>query len=358
MPIFQCTVYEQEGPTSYHETRYPRLSNLPQHLALGDKLAALENGEQALVVSSGMAAITTTLLTVLRSGDHVLVQRGVYGGTHDFLTGDLGDFGIAHDFIDGDDPDSWKAALKPTTRAIYTEALTNPLVQLADHQAVVRFARAHRLISIIDNTFATPVNFRPLEQGYDIAVHSATKYLNGHSDLIAGAVVGSREWVTRIKHRLDHLGGSLDPHACFLLDRGIKTLALRVRQQNHNALAVARHLAASPAVATVHYPGLESHPQHARAREMLAGFGGMLSFEPEGGAAAAQRLTHRLELITHGPSLGGVESLATRPSTTSHVGMEPAERQRMGVTDGLIRLSIGIEDPDDLIADLDQALAQ
>ena len=358
-PIFQCSVFEKnpgEGPGGYHDTVYPRLSNLPNHQTLGHRLADLEGGEAALVTASGMAAISTTLLTILGNGSHFLVQDSLYGGTHDFLCKDIGDFGISFDFIDADAPDTWAAKLRPTTRAIYAESITNPLVHIADHAAIVRFAREHDLVSIIDNTFTTPVNFQPLGLGYDIAVHSATKYLNGHSDLVAGVVAGKAAWLQRIKLRLDHLGGILDPHACFLLERGLKTLVLRVRQQNQNALAVARHLASKSEVTVVHYPGLESHPRHARARELFTGHGGMLSFELASGAAGAQRLLSRLELITHAPSLGGVESLMTRPVTTSHAGMAPADRERLGITDALIRMSVGIENPADLIADLDQAM--
>ncbi|MCG8419901.1 MAG: aminotransferase class I/II-fold pyridoxal phosphate-dependent enzyme [Proteobacteria bacterium] len=358
VPIFQCSVFEHGEGESYHDTVYPRLSNLPNQVALGRKLAVLEAGEEGLVTASGMAAITTSLLTVLGKGGHLLVQDNLYGGTHNFLTKDFDDFGLSHDFIDAGDPASWQAAVKPNTRAIYVEAISNPLVQIADHPSVVAFARRHSLVSIIDNTFATPVNFRPLAHGYDLVVHSATKYLNGHSDLAAGVVAGKSELVQRIHHRLNHLGGSLDPHACFLLDRGLKTLVLRVRQHNDNALAIARHLAGKSQVAVVHYPGLESHAHHGRARELFAGFGGMLSFELRGGASAAERFMNRLELITHAPSLGGVESLSTRPVTTSHAGMAPAERERLGITDALIRVSVGIENAADIIADLDHAMAE
>jgi cystathionine beta-lyase/cystathionine gamma-synthase len=209
---------------------------------------------------------------------------------------------------------------------------------------------------MIDNTLASPVNFRPLEHGFDLSLHSATKYLNGHSDIVAGAVIGRRDLITRITHRLNHLGGSLDPHAAFLLHRGLKTLGLRVRHQNASALAIAGFLAGHPAVATVNYPGLERHPRHARARKLFAGFGGVLSFEVAGGVKAADRLIARTELAISAPSLGGVETLITRPATTSHAGMSADQRRQLGIADGLIRLSVGIEATDDLIADLTQAL--
>jgi cystathionine beta-lyase/cystathionine gamma-synthase len=356
-PIFQTANYEYAGETGYHDVRYIRLNNTPNHLALHAKLASLEGTEAALVAASGMAAITTTLLTVLRAGDHLLALDSVYGGTHSFIGRDLADFGIAHDFVRGDDPGAWKAALRPTTRAFYVESLTNPLVQVPELEAAAAFARDHGLTSLVDNTFATPVNYRPAEWGFDLVLHSATKYLNGHSDIVAGAVLGPAALVERIGHRLDHLGGTLDPHACFLLQRGLKTLALRVRHQQQGALALARLLAAHPAVARVHYPGLDRDPGHDRARRWFDGFGGMLAFEPVGGEEAARRLIARLRLPLHAPSLGGVETLVTLPSTTSHSGLDRAARLRLGISDGLVRVSVGLEAAEDLVADLEQALA-
>jgi len=216
MPIFQSAMFEYAGETSYHDLKYIRLNNTPSHVALHGKLAALESGEAALVAASGMAAISTTLLTVLSPGDRLIAQDCLYGGTHDFLTTECAKLGIAADFVDGNDPRSWEQRLQPTTRAIYVESITNPRLQVADLEAGVRFAKAHGLVSMIDNTFATPVNFRPLEHGFDLALHSCTKYLNGHSDIVAGAVIGSKEWIERITHRLNHLGGSLDrmPASC------------------------------------------------------------------------------------------------------------------------------------------------
>ena len=356
MPIFQSATFETAGETSYDAVRYVRLNNTPNHQALHAKLASLEAGEAAVVAASGMAAITTTLLALLSRGDHLLALEGLYGGTHTFVTRDLAEFGIGHDLMDGNRPDTWSALLKPSTRAIYVEAITNPLMQVPDLEQVVRFAREHGLASIIDNTFATPVNYRPLESGFDLVVHSGTKYLNGHSDLAAGAVMGRRELVRRVTHRLNHLGGVLDPHACFLLHRGIKTLVLRVRQQNENTLALARFLAENPAVDGVNYPGLESHPQHGRARKLFSGFGGMLSFDVRGGVGAADSLLNRLRIPRSAPSLGGVETLITRPATTSHAGVPPEERVRMGISDSLVRLSVGIEDAGDLVEDFEQGL--
>jgi cystathionine beta-lyase/cystathionine gamma-synthase len=356
MPIFQSSTYESTGETSYHDIRYIRLNNTPNHLALGQKLAALENAEAAVVMSSGMAAITTTLLTFLSTGDHFLTQDCLYGGTYDFFTKDLISLGISFDFIDGDDPDSWEQKLRPNTRAFYVETITNPLLQVADLQAVSKFAKAHSLVSIIDNTFASPINFRPPEWGFDLSLHSATKYLNGHSDIVAGIVVGQGGLVEQVTHKLNHLGGSLDPHACFLLHRGLKTLAVRMRYQNESALKIARYLDSHPAVQSVNYPGLESHPNHHRARDLFDGFSGMLSFELKGGANEADRFIQKVVLPTSGPSLGGVETLITRPATTSHCLMSPEDRRASGISDSLIRLSVGLEATEDLIADFEQAL--
>jgi cystathionine beta-lyase/cystathionine gamma-synthase len=349
-------MFETAGEASYHDVRYIRLNNTPNHLALHQKLAALENAEAALVTASGMAAISTTLLTILAVGDHLLIQDCLYGGTHDLLTKDFATFGLSYDFIDGDEPTSWKRKLRPNTKAIYVETMSNPLLQVGDLQAIVYFAKEHDLVSIIDNTFASPVNFRPPEWGFDLSLHSGTKYLNGHSDIVAGAVIGRAELVTKITHKLNHLGGSLDPHAAFLLHRGLKTLAVRMHYQNESALKVAHFLESHPAVTQVNYPGLESHPRHHRARELFEGFSGMLSFELKGEVEAAERFIRKTTLATVAPSLGGIETLVTRPATTSHAGMAPEDRRRLGITDGLIRVSIGIEATEDLLEDFEQAL--
>jgi len=357
VPIFQSSTFESNASNkSYHAQRYMRLSNTPNHDVLHRKLAALENAEAALVTASGMAAISTALLAVLAAGDHLLALGGAYGGTHAFITHELPDFGIEYTFIDGDDPTSWETLLRPNTKAILVESLTNPLLQVPDLQAVVAFAQEHGLISMIDNTFTTPINFRPPEWGFDLSLHSATKYLNGHSDIVAGAIIGREELVTKAHLKLNHLGGSLDAHACYLLYRGLKTLAVRMKQHNESALKIARYLENHPAVEKVNYPGLESHPRHQRAGELFDGFSGMLSFEVKGGVEAAAQVIETATLPTSAPSLGGVESRITRPATTSHSSMTPAERQAMGISDGLIRYSVGIEATADLIADLQQAL--
>lgn len=354
-PIFQGTVYTVEPGSDYHDIKYHRLNSTPSQTYLHDKLAALEGAEAAVATSSGMAAITTVLHTVLRAGDHLLVGDALYGGTHDFLTTHAERLGWTYSVIDPRDPASW--AVTPTTRAILVETITNPTMRVGRLREVVEFARSHGLVSIVDNTFASPVNFRPAVAGFDVVFNSATKYLNGHSDLVAGSVAGSAEMVDRVRRTLNLYGGSLDPHAGFLLARGLKTLGLRVRTQNANALALASFLAAHPKVGAVNYPGLESHPDHAVARELLSGFGGMLSFRlAAGDAATADAVLDALRLPANAPSLGGVETLITRPATTSHAGMSPSDRAAAGITDDLVRLSVGIEDAQDLIDDFAQAL--
>lgn len=356
MPIFQSATYTYAGEGSYDDVRYLRNNNTPSQLALHAKMAALEQAEAALVSASGMAAISGTLLALLGAGDHLLAQSCLYGGTHDLLTREFPRLGLTADFIDAQQPETWRALLKPSTRAVYVESMTNPLLEVADLKAIVSFARAHGLITIIDNTFASPVNFRPIPFGFDLSIHSATKYLNGHADIVAGAVSGRASLIEGIRHKLNLLGSSLDPHAAFLFKRGLKTLALRVRYQNDSTRAVAAFLASHAQVRRVNYPGLATHPQHARARELFAGCGGVLSFELEGGAARAEAFAARLHIPAVAPSLGGVQSLLTRPATTSHAGLAPADRQRLGISDGLLRLSVGIEATEDLLEDLEQAL--
>ncbi|MGH7907675.1 MAG: trans-sulfuration enzyme family protein, partial [Candidatus Binataceae bacterium] len=311
--------------------------------------------EAALVTASGMAAISATLLTILSPGDHLIAQNCLYGGTHDLMTHEFSRLGIEVTFVDGNRPETWRDALHARTRAVYFETLSNPLLEVADLRAVVELARGHGLISIVDNTFASPINFRPVEIGFDLSLHSATKYLNGHSDIVAGAVIGGHELIERITHTGNHLGGALDPHACFLLERGLKTLAVRVRHQNESALRIARFFENRAEVAAVNYPGLERHRDHPRACELLDGFGGMLSFEMAG-SAAAEAFIARVSLPISAPSLGGVESLITRPVTTSHSGMTPQELAAIGITGSLIRLSVGLETAEDLLEDFERAL--
>lgn len=356
MPIFQSANFEEGaggGTTgSYDEIVYARLNNTPNHLALHAKLAAIEGGEAALVTSSGMAAISTTLLSLLKAGDHLLAQACLYGGTQSLMLQDLADWGIQVTLVDGDD---WDSQVRPETKVIYVESISNPLVQVPNFSAVLDCARKHNLVSVIDNTFATPVNFRPLQHGFDICLHSATKYLNGHSDQIAGVIVSAHEQIERITHRANHLGACLDPHGCFLLNRGLKTLKLRVLQQNQNAQKLAEFLLSHPAVANVHYPGLASHASHQRATSYFQGCGGVLSFELKHHARCQGFISH-LNLVTEAASLGGVETLIVRPWLTSHAGLSPSEKQSAGISEGLMRVAVGIEDIEDLVDDFRGAL--
>lgn len=356
-PIYQSTVFSAGPGTAYHDIPYIRLNSTPSQKYLHDKLAALEGAEAAVATSSGMAALTTTLLSFLRAGDHLLASDCLYGGTHDFLTNHAEDLGWRCSFVDMHRPGTWEAARTPQTKLFLAETITNPLVRVGLLDEVVAFGRREGLLTVIDNTFASPVNFRPLAAGFDLCFHSATKYLGGHSDLVAGCVMGSTGLVERVRRALNHFGGSLDPHTGFLLARGVKTLAVRVKAHNDNAMSLARLLADHPAVAAVHYPGLASHPDHGHAAKLFSGFGGMLSLRLRGGEEAAQALLGRVRLAYPAVSLGGVETLITQPAVTTHAGMRPEDRERLGIGPDLVRVSCGIEAAQDLIADFSQALA-
>lgn len=354
-PIFQSANFLMADEGAYDEVRYLRLSNSPSHLTLQARLAAIESAEAGLVTASGMAAITSSILAFTGQGDHLLCQTTLYGGTQSFLDEDAPRLGISHTPIDLRRPETWEEALGRNTRMMYVESISNPLMEVGDLEAVVAFCRERGLISLIDSTFATPVNFRPHEIGFDLVVHSATKYLNGHSDLVAGAVTGTGEHVGRVRHWTLHAGGSADPHACFLLERGLKTLVLRVTRQNENAGKLAEFLAAHARVRRVNYPGLADDPGHSYAARLFDGFGGMLSFYAAD-AAAAERFLDRVRIPAHAASLGGPETLVVRPSRSSHLGLPEEERRRLGITDDLVRVSVGIESIDELIADFEQAL--
>jgi len=354
-PIYQTSNYEYHGE-DYHDIGYIRLSTTPNHRVLSRRISVLEGTEDALVLASGMAAIAGSLFSVLSAGDHVLVQDTLYGGTASLIAGDMKRFNIDHSVIDPQKPSSWVEVLTPATKAVYVETLTNPLIQLADLEAVVTFAKEHGLVSLIDNTFASPINFRPAEFGFDLVIESCTKYMNGHSDIVAGSVAGSAPLVGGVKGFNDHFGGSLDPHAAFLLERGLKTIDLRVKEQGKSASRIAKVLEDHPAVSVVHYPGLKSHAQHERATRLLDGFGGMLSFELVGDVSYADEFLSAVTVPTLAVSLGGIESLIVRPATATHASLSTEQRERIGLSDGLIRLSVGLEDVDDLIVDLTSAL--
>ena len=351
-PIFTASSYAYPSPTN--QNTYQRYFNVPNQRAVAAKLAALEQGGDALVFGSGMAAITTVLFALLKPGDHAVFQEDLYGGTYHFVAAELTQFGVEVSFVKtrGD----FAAQLRPNTKLIFVESPSNPLLRCVDLAAIAALGRMRGLLTIIDNTFATPINQNPLAIGMDMVVHSATKYLNGHSDLNAGAVIASSEIIARIRPCAVNHGGMLDAHACYMLERGLKTLALRVERQNENAGKLACWLQKHPGVARVNYPGLPDHPDHAVAARQMRGFGGMLSFELRDAAQAVPALS-RFKLATAALSLGGVETLVTSPAKTSHVKLTAAERAAVGISDALLRVSVGIEDADDLIADFEQALA-
>lgn len=351
-PIFTSTAYAYPNPAN--ENIYPRYFNTPNQRVIGRKLAALEQGEDALIFGSGMAAISTLLFTFLKPGDHAVFQTDLYGGTHQLVTKELVRFGVEISFSRS--ADDFAAAVRPHTRLAYVESPSNPLLRCVDLAAVAKLGRDHQVMTVIDNTFATPINQNPIPLGFDAVIHSATKYLNGHSDVNAGVVVSSETAIRRLAECATNFGGMLDAHSCYQLERGLKTLALRVRQHNENANRLARFLQTHPAVTCVNYPGLPDHPDHAIAARQMRGFGGMLSFELRD-PAQADRFLSRLRVVLPALSLGGVESLVCIPSRTSHRLMTPAERQRAGINDGLVRVSVGIEDVEDLREDFAQALA-
>ena len=329
---------------------YGRYGN-PTQTAAERKLAELDGGERALLFSSGMAAITTPLLTLLSAGDHLIVVGGVYRRTHDFVAQHLSRWGIDVTFTNADEVD---ATIRPATRAVFFEVPTNPYLRVADVEEIVALSKSHGLITIVDATFATPVNLRPLELDVDLVIHSATKYIGGHNDLLAGAVIGSAEMLEGIEDARGVFGAVAGPLDAYLVLRGTKTLPLRVRQQNESAQRLAEFLERHPAIERVHYPGLPSHPDYAVASRLMTGFGGVVSFELAGGLEAAARCIDRLKIPYVGPTLGGVESVAQQQAL--FISPDPVERAKSGISDGLIRYAVGIEAIDDLIEDLSQAL--
>lgn len=334
---------------------YTRYGN-PTLTVAEEKLAALEGAESAVVTASGMAAISSALLSVLKMGDEVIATRQLYGGSYRLLRDIFPRLGIRVHHVENDLAGIERLVNK-NTRVLYTESPTNPTLRLVDLRKAAAFARRQKLVSIVDNTFASPVLQKPLALGFDMTVHSATKYLGGHSDLIAGAVTGSQKLMAAVRQMIIYLGGSMDPEVGFLLIRGIKTLELRVERQCKNAMAVARFLEKHPKVARVHYPGLKSHPDHALAKRQMSGFGSMLAFDMKGGVGAARRVCDRVRVFLLAVSLGGVESLVALPLYTSHYKMSAKELASAGISPGTIRVSVGLEDPRDLIDDLRQALA-
>jgi len=360
-PIYQTSTFEvadneeqlRVTPTDMFYSRYGNPTNTVAEKAI----AELEGTERALLFASGMNAITTSVLALLKAGDHVVAQRDIYGGAAKFFGQWLPKLGIETTFVDTTEYEQHERVIRSNTRLLYLESPTNPTLRVVDLRRAVSIAKKHKLLTMIDSTFATPINCHPAEFGIDLVMHSGTKYFGGHHDLICGIVAGREELIDKIHGTRTTLGGTMDPHAAFLLLRGMRTIAVRVERQNQNALQVAQFLSTSPAVRSVHYPFLESHPQHALAKTQMSGGGGMVSFEVEGTGDDARKLSESLDLFTLAPSLGGVDSLVCIPVLTSHAMIPAEHRQKMGVTEQLIRLSVGIENADDLIADLEQALA-
>ena len=351
-PIYTSSSFEYLDTP---ENVYPRYFNIPNQKSIIDKLCALENAEDGLVFGSGMAAISTVLFSFLNKGDHIVLQRDIYGGTHHFATAEFDRFGIEHSFASGTAKEI-EGAIRDNTRVIYIETPSNPLLVITDIEAVVQLARSNNIMTVIDNTFATPINQNPLDFGLDIVTHSGTKYLGGHSDICCGAALASKELIARIKPSAANFGGSLNAMTCYLIERSLKTLGIRVEKQNKNALLIARHLQTKSLIRKVYYPGLEDHPGFDIARKQMKNSGGMLSFELDADKIDPHQFLKNLKMITPALSLGGVETIICAPVTTSHQKMTDAERAQLGITDSLLRLSVGIEDPDDIRADIDQAL--
>ena len=348
-PIYLSSAYD------YEETvRYPRYYNTPNQLAVAEKITALENGEDGLVFSSGMAAIMTSLFAMVKMGDHIIFQNDLYGGTHHAALHELNRYGITYTMVDATDPSNFEKAIRKETKVIYIETPSNPLLKITDIKKVAAIAKKHKLITIIDNTFASPVNQNPIDLGIDIVTHSGTKYIGGHSDLCCGLMVSSKKLTNKIKASAMHFGGSLDAQTCYLVERSLKTIVLRVNQQNSNAMTIARFLETESKVGKVFYPGLKTHPLHSIAKkQMPGGFGGMLSFEVKG---SPDKFMKKLKYIKRAVSLGGVESTINSPMRTSHSKLTAEERKAVGISDKLVRFSVGIEDPTDLINDIKQAL--
>jgi len=355
-PIYTSSAF---GYLDTAENIYPRYYNTPNQEIVVDKICALEQGEAGLLFGSGMAAISTTMLALLQSGDHVILQRDLYGGTHHFVTSELGRVGISFTLVADPTAANLEIARQPNTKLVYIETPSNPLLKITNIEEVSSWTQQHQLISMIDNTFASPINQNPITLGIDIVIHSGTKYLGGHSDLCFGAVITSQKLRDRIHATAINLGGSVNAATCALIERSLKTLLLRVKQQNVNAQALAEFLQQHPDVRQVYYPGLPDHEGHEIAQQQMQGFGGMLSFEPAvDGSEGAEQLMRQLKIITPAISLGGVESLICAPAKTSHIKLSVEERQQVGVRDELLRISVGIEDTEDLLEDLKQALAK
>ena len=356
-PLFQSATF-RNAVGSDREVLYTRYGNNPNQLSLARKYALLEGAEDAVFLSSGMGATALAHLAVLRPGDHLLASRWIYGGTRQLFEQEFDRFGIAVSYVDPEQPRVWRKSIKKNTRALFLETPVNPTIRVLDVAPVAAIAKEFGLAFLVDSTFASPINLRPLEHGADVVITSATKYLNGHADVIAGAVAGTRPLIEEVVRLLRVWGQAIDPHAAWLVERGMKTLAIRMARHSENGQAVAEFLAGHPAIERVEYPGLASHVDHAHAKTMLDGFGGMVGMVLKGGIEASERFLRKLRVFIHAPSLAAVESLVSEPRLTSHKHLTPEQRAAMGIPDGFVRLSCGVEDAEDLVADLEQALAR
>jgi len=355
-PLVQSVNYAQEPGSS--DLLYTRYGNTPNADRVQKRLALLEGAEAALVLSSGMGATACAMLALLRPGDHLISSSWIYGGTRKLFTEDLIGMGIEVSFVNPLEPRAWRKGLKKNTRVIFLESPVNPTCRVLELSSLQSLAHAQGIALVIDSTMASPVNFRPIEHGVDVVIHSATKYLNGHHDILAGVVCGNEPFIDEVRRKMMVWGQAPDPFACWLLERGLKTLDVRVKRQNENAMRIAEWCSSRPEIAKVHDPGLPSHPDHEIAKTLLDGFGGMLAIELKGGGPATLRFVKKLQVFTHAASLGGVDSLVIEPRYSSHEHLTPEERQKNGIPDGFLRVSVGIENAEDLIADIEQALQQ
>lgn len=362
-PIVQTSTYvfknskDIEDYTKHGKARfeYGRYGN-PTELVAERRLAVLEGAEDCLVFGSGMSAITTTILALVRSNDHIVITDDAYKKTLEFCSSYLQRFGVECTIVPFGDYDALDKAVKPNTKFIFSESPTNPYLNIFDLVKLKKIAKKHGVLTLIDSTFSTPYNQKPLEFGVDLVLHSCTKYLGGHNDILAGAVLGRKELVEEVRKLHKAMGGVIDPHCCYLLLRGLKTFPLRIERQNQTAMKIARFLEKHPQIKKVYYPGLESHPHHEIAKAQMKGFGGVVTFEIKGTLNTAKRFLDSLKLCYIAPSLGGVETLITHPGLVSYYDYTREERYKLGITDTLFRLAVGIEEPEDIIADLDQAL--
>ena len=353
-PLMQSVNYVQDFGTT--DLLYTRYGNTPNEEVVQKRIAMLEGAESALVLASGMGATACALLALLRPGDHLVSSTWIYGGTRRLLSEEFVSMGIEVTFADPDERRIWRSSIQKNTRAIFVESPVNPTCRVLDLDQLATLAKLQGVALVVDSTLASPINARPISNGADVVIHSATKYLNGHHDVLCGVVAGTAPYIDEVRNKMIVWGQAPDPFACWLLERGLKTLDVRVRRCNENGMRVAEWCSTRPEIAKVHYAGLPSHVDHAIAKKMLDGFGGLMSIELAGGAAASDSFVRKVRLITYAASLGGVDTLVIEPRYSSHAHMSSEERAAIGIPDGFLRLSIGIEDADDIIADIEQAL--